>query len=262
MLRAAAKSGYKHSVPSAIAARRKGLVPLLFAAGVGMSVSAACGDRSLELFADALGGAAGIDGAAGTGGTAGAGGTADAGAVECTDDNPCGGATPHCDTAVGVCVACANDADCLGLKCDPVAHVCYDCVSNANCSGSKPLCEPTSHDCTATCTTDADCTAAGAPPRCDATIGHCFDCIVPQDCSGRYQTCELVTHSCVGCLTDADCTAAAPTCSPSHTCSAKCTADQNCPTGFFCYPPAGLCVECYTNQQCSPGVCQTDFTCG
>jgi hypothetical protein len=262
-LPAAAENGYwLRFVPPAIAAHRKGLVPLLLAVGAAISAGTACSDRSLELFSDAVGGAAGTGGATGTGGGAGTGGTTGASAVKCTDDKPCGGATPHCDTAKGVCVACASDADCLGLKCDPVAHVCHDCVSNANCGGSKPICEATTHDCTATCTTDADCKAAGAPPHCDATIGHCFDCLVPQDCSGPYKTCELATHSCVGCLTDGDCTASAPTCSPSHSCSPKCTTDQNCPGGLFCYPPAGLCVECHMNQQCSTGVCQTDFTCG
>lgn len=202
------------------------------------------------------GGASQTGGAAQTGGASGDGG----GATPCTSDDECFGATSHCDTANGVCVGCKSTADCLGsLKCDTATGICRDCVTNSDCPQNAPICDPVSQQCSAECTTNADCSGTGGPSTCDTTRGRCVDCIGNgMPC----QFCELGTYSCVGCLVDADCPQSAPKCGPSYECTPACTTDNDCPAGLFCDTATQACVECVTNAHCGGETCQTNYTCG
>lgn len=178
----------------------------------------------------------------------------------CVDDGDCFGAVPHCDTAQERCVACATDDDCPGeLFCEPITGECRDCVTDDHCpSPARPICDPASRQCTATCVDNGDCPTGDGPGFCDTTDGVCYDCLPTAGCL----FCEQNTHSCVGCLTDDDCPANRPTCGPSLSCSATCSSDNDC-GGDVCDTAKGLCAECVTNSDCgSEEVCQVDQTCG
>jgi len=200
-------------------------------------------------------------GSGGSSGTGGSGATGGAG-VRCSSEDDCAAATPHCDMATGTCTGCRSDDDCRGpLFCNTATGICRDCVSDAHCGGVRPICDAISGQCTASCSSDADCANTRGPTRCDTSPGRrvCVDCTGPnQPCA----FCETVTFSCVGCLTDADCPATVPFCGPSKACSPACSSDDDCPGALFCDPKTARCLECVTNAHCPGEVCQTDYTCG
>ena len=186
--------------------------------------------------------------------------------VPCQNDGACAGATPHCDLARGVCAGCATDRDCRRhLVCEPVSGECRDCVTDANCPPDGPLCDAPSKQCTKTCADSSQCFDPTVGPNyCDLTLGRCFDC--GQGGVGCQHAerplCEFVTRSCVQCLSDADCTPAAPSCGPSGQCSPPCVSTAACPTGLVCDVHQALCVECVTNRDCGRLTCQPNQTCG
>jgi Cys-rich repeat protein len=195
----------------------------------------------------------------GNGGSSGSGGTGMVG-PPCSSEDDCGAATAHCDMDSGRCTGCTTDDDCRGeLLCDTATGICRDCVDDGDCDGDRPTCDRVSGQCSAECTSDADCAANDGPHTCDTTRGRCVDCIGNgMPC----EFCELETYSCVGCLTDDDCSSDEPYCGPSHECSPECADDGDCSNDLVCDAATSRCVECATNADCPGEVCQRDYTCG
>ena len=192
-------------------------------------------------------------------GSNGAGGSTSSTGTPCASEDDCFGATSHCDTARGVCTGCSNDDDCRGaLKCDTATGICRDCVTDADCFPTAPRCDAVSGQCTASCSTNADCAGTQGPIMCDTARGVCVDCTTTIGTC----FCELVTFSCVGCLQDSDCPATEPFCGPAHECSPSCSADTDCPAGLHCDSASERCVECAKNAHCPLEICQANYTCG
>jgi Cys-rich repeat protein len=59
--------------------------------------------------------------------------------VWCLEDSDCGGATPACNAAAGVCVECLSDPHCALLgdverqRCNVPAQRCQQCLGNSDC---------------------------------------------------------------------------------------------------------------------------------
>lgn len=149
------------------------------------------------------------------------------------------------------------------------------CKVDADCSGATPFCGP-GNECVAKCTTDHDCTAAGATV-CNTGSGRCSDCRSDSDCHDPKGLCTV--HGCAQCGSAALCTDGVPNC-VAGTCSAKCLSDADCgglpcdtkSTMCGCHTTAdcgaGLCdttdskcVECLVDGDCPGAKCQTDHTC-
>ncbi|MCB9738942.1 MAG: SMP-30/gluconolactonase/LRE family protein [Deltaproteobacteria bacterium] len=141
----------------------------------------------------------------------------DAGAAK-TCDEGCTGATPFCDGAAGVCVACLDTADCgkPGQRC--IAHACEDA-------------EP--------CTTDKTCIAKGGV--CDLGVGVCVDCLADADCGDAL---ACVAKVCLpppaSCQSSKDCAALDQVCNKAAGVCVDCEADVDCPQDRYC--KAGLCL--------------------
>lgn len=113
------------------------------------------------------GGVAGVGGGGGTGGHGAAGGTGGSGA------GGGGGAGVDAGPDVSTCAACGGNT--------PICSQgsCVQCLASSDCNGdsTKPICDTTSHTCTA-CTSDSQCVAklgsTGNPGICMSQIdGHC-----------------------------------------------------------------------------------------
>ncbi|HEX9243637.1 MAG TPA: hypothetical protein VF875_14430, partial [Anaeromyxobacter sp.] len=87
----------------------------------------------------------------------------------------------------------------------PVAfNLSNQCTASTQCSSTAPICDGTSHECTA-CASDAACTAkSGATPYCDSS-GACVACRTDSQCSGTSPVCSQATSTCSPCSTDAQC---------------------------------------------------------
>jgi hypothetical protein len=159
--------------------------------------------------------------------------TGDACAASCTSDNDCTGRTgaTHCDTSGG-----AKNGQCV------------ECTASSQCPNSAPIC--TADACTATCTSNNDCTGRTNATQCATSGGN----------SGQ----------CVQCTASSQCPNNAPICNASNACAATCTLDSNC-TGragaTHCDtagPNPGQCVECTANSQCASTkpLCSSDACVG
>ena len=130
-------------------------------------------------------------------------------AVACGDDNGGTGPIGNDDGE------CSSDADCPDGYCDDDGE-CVDCVDDANCDGAQV---------------------------CDE--GSCVDCVDDADCAGD-EYCRL--NLCVECREDDHCgdgeRCSSGQCVPEDLCF-----DVNCPSGHYCDPESGLCVE----SDASPG---------
>jgi hypothetical protein len=163
----------------------------------------------------------------------------DAGDAAARADSPDGGCTSdsdckllHCDATSGQCVACVTDSQCtqIGLPfCYPKLERCVQCSVDADCGGAGQACQPTTHQCVTSCTsdgmcpneslcgpahfcvecvTDLDCFdgRGGLQPQeeCDTMIGECAECTSDAQCPPS-SVCDRTTDRCVGCLTNSDC---------------------------------------------------------
>ena len=129
----------------------QGVGRCLFPVGGGLGGSTGTGGQ-----AGGTGSGGSVAGSGGKGGGAGAGGSTDGGGPDLNPCNACGGDTPICLQAT--CVQCATSSDCKA-------------------AASKPICDTTSHTCTA-CTSDSQCVtklgSTGNPGVCRSEIdGHC-----------------------------------------------------------------------------------------
>jgi hypothetical protein len=138
--------------------------------------------------------------------------------VGCRSSMDCPTAAPVCDSTGMRCVQCQADNNCTGTTphCDPATLTCAACVTNAHCTNpAMPVCRTSfgfmgmSRSCQAGCTSDAQCTDAGATV-CDST-GNCVQCLDNSTCSGLNPVCDttaslgrggpnLTYHRCVVCL--------------------------------------------------------------
>ncbi len=159
----------------------------------------------------------------------------------------CMGGTPHCDT--DTCVACLDNT-----HCDESAPVC----------GTGGVCGP--------CTGPTDCSAYPDTPVCGdsgAVDGTCVGCAGDSDCANADAgKCDTATNTCVPCDDSDQCTEdGAGVCDMSGESGlcVECNADDETACGdnvcdvtaMTCTEtPAemtGLCGECVSDRQCSPG---------
>jgi hypothetical protein len=169
----------------------------------------------------------------------------------CGDGPPCGGATPVCDDARGVCIECLADADCAndpdGRQC--VDRVCRPCDPNGHegCAGGE-LC----------------CVGAGGGLRCEATAAGAGDqCEACDVACGARETNACAGRAC-GCGNQAPCGGATPVCDDQRGTCVECLADADCAGR----PGGGQCVSnvcrpcdaadhagCAGDQLCCNGQC-------
>lgn len=117
----------------------------------------------------------------------------------------CGGETPLCDAARGVCVQCVTNDQCVARElpplCDATSHRCVECVMSSDCDEALPLCDTDANTCVE-CLANTDCQGRGV---CDDTH-HCVACNSDQDCRDPNMAhCDPDTHGCVGCDDDRQC---------------------------------------------------------
>jgi hypothetical protein len=152
--------------------------------------------------------------------------------VPCNTDAQCSGATPRCDTAQNICVACVSSRDCADPSmpvCDAVTRVCRPC---------SPA------------TVTADCTEPGVPACASmgANAGRCVQCVMNSDC--RSGVCDTASNTCVGCTSNADCAGATPICDVARRMCRPCSATMasDCsgatPACAASGRNAGRCVQC------------------
>jgi hypothetical protein len=158
------------------------------------------------------------DGGTSDGGTSGGGTSGSGTSDECTSNADCGTEAPFCSD--GGCVECM-----AGIQCD-----------------AAETCNPSTGECTPTCTEAADCAGEDAT-QCDVAAGYCVECLDSAHCAdGDRNACLTSGGICVECLSDADCTDPEnPGCSlAEHRCDA-CSNDQHCESGKICNVQEGQC---------------------
>jgi hypothetical protein len=117
--------------------------------------------------------------------------------VQCGLDQDCA-ADYACEPLARVCVKrCREDVDCgsANLACDELRGVCIACANDANCEHavSGPLCVRGGSSCVA-CRSDSDCSF---PTRhCDAVSNRCVMCRDSRDCLGDH-FCSPLVHLCI-----------------------------------------------------------------
>lgn len=142
-------------------------------------------------------------------------------ASSCISDEACSGATPHCDTTNGICVACTGDAHCTGTPATPHCgsnSSCAECASDAHCpTAAAAAC--IDGTCTG-CTADTQCTRFAATPACDEVLATCATACTPgnemancgtKSCDPVGGVCTPTTRETVGvcrqCRSDSECVA-------------------------------------------------------
>jgi hypothetical protein len=184
------------------------------------------------------------------------------GQCSATNTTQCSGATPECDVAVGLCVACLTDGDCKDPsrpRCD-TSHQCVaSCTGNGQCPSERPVCATTG-PLAGTCTEcepgqTAHCTES--TPVCDGGTDTCVGCVSTMDCP--HGVCAPLTHTCVGCESSGDCAAPTPSCDLARNeCVSGCTSDESCPPATpvcnLVGPLAGTCTQCSAAED---GACVT-----
>ena len=111
---------------------------------------------------------------------------------QCLMSENCGDPTLACDTRDGRCVpACQGEEECIGPEsvCLPSLGVCVGCAEDADCPPDKQHCE--ANKCVA-CQVDDDCDPA--KPFCDSEKSECVECLVADDC-GAERACDM--HKCL-----------------------------------------------------------------
>jgi hypothetical protein len=196
-----------------------------------------------------------IGGTTGTGGTSTSGGRASGGSKS---NAGAGGTTGGSNTA-----GKGGGGTTGGTPATPGASLGTDCVSDASCGDLGCLLpEETGvpHGlCTANCLEDADCPDGGVCLSDGIEEGICLEGCTPGPvgigelkCHDRPDmTCTyLYLPTGEACTVDADCPGADELCdtegecrSPSTACFPQCGNNGDCPTGMFCDPDGGACVE-------------------
>ncbi len=105
-------------------------------------------------------------------------------------------------------------SDCSGNANGPTCYSKYrkcSCNGDADCKTSPytmcavPYSGATYKNCQKPCTSNTDCTTAGAP-ACDLSSGQCVACLVNADCvKPATPVCDTSNRKCVTCLKDGDC---------------------------------------------------------
>ncbi len=193
----------------------------------------------------------------------------------CARDADCSShpATPVCDAARGLCVACLVSRDCgPGKLCtNDVCEALPGCASNRDCLPPTPVCDLQHHACVQ-CLDSTDCTNLSAS-ICNASHQCVAACAADVDCAKPTPRCLVSSGSCVACLSSADC-ASPLVCDPvQHVCqqpsATTCTVEKDCasnPSAPHCLPGTsgkpGTCVACIDDTQCASGeTCTADHTC-
>ena len=176
------------------------------------------------------------------------------------------------------CQQCSNDTDCPSLLPSCINGMCQQTCSNSSqCplvpTNGQGVCSSPLSQCTANCTTDAQCIAPGLPfcdvaqglctncrtnsdctvrkPYCFSSIveiNHCVECLESSQCANGY-VCDPVSHTCVACVSDADCqgSPSLPLCSSTREC-VSCLSSSDCKSGYTC--DQGHCYECLSSADC------------
>jgi hypothetical protein len=196
-------------------------------------------------------------------------------------------ATPVCGTGslANTCQECKANAQCAGKPATPVCAdgKCVACNTSADCTSSPvaPICDTTNHKCVACAGADkTSCaTRSTAAPVC-LSSGACAECGVDLDCKAPGRLACSTANTCVQCTSTnfTSCSGATPICDVLNggTC-AKCATSDACKMNYpklpVCLTPAGTCVQCKVNADCSgatPGcsaanvcvACTDDSHCG
>ncbi len=183
----------------------------------------------------------------------------------CTSNNDCGGFTPTCNVATGVCGPCVDDdaPSCTNpkypacQKSGPLAGACTECSGTLPrlCGGAKPVCITSLGFCACTNTKDSDCGGPMSGVVCNAPVGICIPgcgtaadrnrCPAAQMCTGMGDA--IGTCVIPACLSDGDCMQPRPRCDlglmPSS--CVQCLANADCKAPFICDAAnSKTCVEC------------------
>jgi hypothetical protein len=153
----------------------------------------------------------------------------------CSRDSDCILTSLHCDPNSGQCVGCVGNQQCRAPTpyCEPTLQRCVECGAPGECRTG--VCQMTTHECVAACTSDADCPLFCSPR------GFCVECVGDQNCPpGRGSTltqgrCDLNIGQCAECM------------SPTGTSSLQCPNDRP-----ICDPTTDRCVECLRSFDCPP----------
>ncbi len=161
----------------------------------------------------------------------------------------CTGAMPHCDTDTDTCVACLDDSHCDEMA--PVCSaggVCGPCTGPADCAAypDTPVCgDSGAVDGTCVgCAGDSDCTDADAG-KCDTSTNTCVPCDDSDQCTeDGAGVCDMSGESglCVECNADDE------TACGDNVCDVAAMTCTETPAEM-----TGLCGECVSDRQCSPG---------
>jgi hypothetical protein len=188
---------------------------------------------------------------------------------QCSASADCAAGMPICSGSPGACGPCAQDSQCAARnpatpKCDSASGLCVACLGDSACGNPTPICNQATNSCSA-CSTDSQCNGKDpTTPTCSA--GSCSGCSGPDDCDGLTPVC--LAGACVACAGNSDCTEpTAPTCNPAtHVCVAcACGACGSCATGA-CLPLAQGAAGCGylvcdgTSVNC-PTTCAKDSDC-
>jgi hypothetical protein len=152
-----------------VAARQKGLVPFLLAAGAAVSMSATCRDRSLELFPNVSGSSA----------------PAWCESFDCAPDG--GWCTRE------LCAPCGADSDCPAAtpRCELASGTCVQCIAGNECPAGS-VCNHVMHECATSCAGGNTCETGGV---CNSDR-ICVGCLQDGDCRGPGQHCLLPQQQC------------------------------------------------------------------
>jgi outer membrane exchange protein TraA len=157
--------------------------------------------------------------------------------------SPCGGMTPFCIDINSQlqCGQCRTDTDCkAGFSCDPTTHVCNQCNVDSDCTKG--------HECV-----DHACVWCSTSDKC---AGNSCNCCPPGE-SGKQMQCVVLPRTdptaAEGCppLPGEDPASQAPEC-------AECLTDSDCPSGYVCDQPIGLCLESSLKSEIVPPAGQPD----
>ncbi len=186
------------------------------------------------------------------------------GCVQCqtaTSTTDCPNNAPVCIADLGQCGECAQTSDCnAGEVCEPATHTCAaSCTTNNDCAGfggpgggnNAPTCDTTTHACVG-CTADTAATVCtGTRTFCDPVRMQCAECLSRDNCGVATPACDVQTGTCVQCLVDTDCRDGA--CATDHLCHPFCHANSDCttPARPVCDTQTGICGECAANADCA-----------
>jgi len=180
----------------------------------------------------------------------------------------------HCGSSgakKGVCVNCAEDANCSGDTpiCNQTSGSCVECTSSEQCSGTRPICD-LEHSACVKCNGDKGSTASNpcatdAAPLCTLSgsgQGSCGKCKTDANCAGHVgNVCDPVSGLCKsGCSADKDCASSEWCNENDHACTPKLGNGQPLPTEpgrvSKCSAEVGSIV-------CQSGICDAaDDSCG